>query len=96
MNTGAAYHKFDTCGKTHTPDKFGMLCAVQSRDLNAICSKMENVFEQFIEVPNRVDIKQIMRSHNAIGTCMSGSGPTVLGIFNTKDDVESTVDEFKK
>lgn len=95
VNTGYAYKQFDEQGKLHTPDKFGMLCAIQSRDLNDICSKMENVFEQFIEVPNRVDMKEIMRNNGAIGTCMSGSGPTVFGIFNDKESAEKSAEELK-
>lgn len=95
VNTGYAYKQFDEQGKLHTPDKFGMLSAIQSRDLNDICSKMENVFEQFIEVPNRVDMKEIMRNNGAIGTCMSGSGPTVFGIFNDKESAEKSAEELK-
>lgn len=96
VNTGYAYKQFDEQGKVHTPDKFGMLCAMQSRDLELICSKMENVFEQFIEVPNRVDMKQIMRSNNAIGTCMSGSGPTVFGIFTSEADALTAAADIEK
>lgn len=95
VNTGYAYNQFDNEGKVHTPDKLGMLCAIQSRDLAQICSKMENVFEQFIEVPNRIDMKQIMRNNNALGTCMSGSGPTVFGIFENKNDAEKAAEELK-
>lgn len=94
VNTGYAYHQFDEHGKCHTPDKLGMLFAMQSRDLNQICAKMENVFEQFIEVPDRVDIKQIMRENGAIGTCMSGSGPTIFGIFSNKEDAENAADSL--
>jgi 4-diphosphocytidyl-2-C-methyl-D-erythritol kinase len=95
VNTAYAYHQFDECGKVHTPDKFGMLCAMQSRDLEQICSKMENVFEQFIEVPNRIDIKQIMRDNGAIGVCMSGSGPTIFGIFNDKTQAQKAAESLK-
>lgn len=95
VNTGYAYSQFDKCGKVHTPDKFGMLCAMQSRDLKAICSKMENVFEQFIEVPNRIDMKDIMRKNGALGVCMSGSGPTVFGIFTSKEEAEKASIELQ-
>lgn len=84
VNTGFAYRQFDECGKTHTPDKLGMLYAMQSRDLKAICMKMENVFEQFIAVDYKVEIKDVMRNNGALGVCMSGSGPTVFGIFEDK------------
>ncbi len=95
VNTGKAYSQFDTCGKVHTPDKMGMLYAMQSRDLKEICSKMENVFEQFIEVPNKVDIKNVMRDEGALGVCMSGSGPTVFGIFDDKEKAESAAGKLK-
>ncbi len=95
VNTAFAYKQFDENGKVHTPDKFGMLCAMQSRDLTDICSKMENVFEQFIDVPNRVDIKEIMRNSGASGVCMSGSGPTVFGIFDDKEKAQSACEKLK-
>lgn len=95
VNTGKAYSCFDTCGKVHTPDKMGMLYAMQSRDLKEICLKMENVFEQFIEVPNKVDIKNVMRDEGALGVCMSGSGPTVFGIFNDKEKAEAAAGKLK-
>ena len=89
VNTGQAYKSFDENGKIRTPDNFGMLCAVQNRDLKQIASKLDNVFEQFIEVPTRVDIKSTMYNNGALGACMSGSGPTVFGIFENKNSAES-------
>ncbi|MCD7796625.1 MAG: 4-(cytidine 5'-diphospho)-2-C-methyl-D-erythritol kinase [Clostridiales bacterium] len=95
VSTGKAYSDFDKFGKEHTPDKFDMLCAVQSRELTDICARMENVFEQFIEVPGKVDIKNIMRSNGALGVCMSGSGPTVFGIFADKESAEKAVPQLQ-
>lgn len=95
VNTAYAYRRFDECGKAHTPDKLGMLYAMQSRDLKSIAKKMENVFEQFIAVDNKVEIKSIMRNHNALGVCMSGSGPTVFGIFENKEDANNALNEIK-
>ncbi len=95
VNTGYAYKQFDHFGKIRTPDKFGMLCAMQSRSLTAICSKMENVFEQFIEVPKRIDIKEILKKNGALGVCMSGSGPTVFGIFDNRENAQDAADELR-
>lgn len=96
VNTGLAYKQFDEFGKNHTPDKLGMLCAMQSRELTNIASKMENVFEQFIDVPNRIEIKEIMKNNNALGVCMSGSGPSIFGIFTDKNDALKSCEELKK
>lgn len=95
VNTGKAYGLFDTMGKTHNPDPLGMLCAVQSRDLKTISESMENVFEQFVEVPGRIEMKEIMRECGALGVCMSGSGPTVFGIFENKEQAQEAAEKIK-
>ncbi len=95
VNTGAAFAQFDEEGKQHAPDALGMLFALQSRDLIDIASHLENVFEQFIEVPSRIYIKEIMRKNGALGACMSGSGPTVYGIFLNKEDAQKAADELQ-
>ncbi|MCR5208551.1 MAG: 4-(cytidine 5'-diphospho)-2-C-methyl-D-erythritol kinase [Eubacterium sp.] len=94
VNTKSAFSQFDSNGKTHNPDCLGMLCAVQSRNLKDISSRLENVFEQFIEVPNRIYMKEIMRNNGALGACMSGSGPTVYGIFEDKENAENAAREL--
>ena len=94
INTGKAYELFDKSGKNHTPDKLGMLCALQNKSLAEICERLENVFEQFIDVPQRIEIKNTLRKHNALGACMSGSGPTVYGIFESKDDAQAAFEEL--
>lgn len=96
VNTGYAYSQFDNFGKTHTPDKFGMLCAMQNRNLIEISSKMENVFEQFIEVPGRYEIKDIMKQNGALGVCMSGSGPSLFGIYTDKNKASVAKKELEK
>ena len=57
---------------------------------------MENVFEQFIRVDNKVEIKTVMRDNGALGVCMSGSGPTVFGIFEDKELAEKAAAELKE
>ncbi len=95
VNTAKAYAMFDECGKTHSPNCLDMLVAVQTRDLPLISSHLENVFEQFIEVPDRIEIKEIMRKNGALGVCMSGSGPSIYGIFNDKDSAEAALENLK-
>ena len=95
VNTGIAFSEFDTNGKSHSPDCLGMLKAVQSRDLADISSRLENVFEQFIEVPNRVDMREVMRNSGALGVCMSGSGPTIFAIFDDSEKAENAAENIK-
>jgi len=65
-----------------------MLRALVTGDQKEIFRLVGNVFEQVIEVPDRVDIKAIMRGTGAETSCMSGSGPTIYGIFTSKEDAE--------
>lgn len=54
-----------------------------------------NVFEQALEVPGRVDIKDICNKNGAVASCMTGSGSAVYGIFKEKADAERAITELK-
>ncbi len=96
VSTGEAYKAFDTAQKVRHLDRDGILAAAMSKDTFGIYSRVENVFEQFIDVPERVIIKAEMRKHNAACCCMSGSGPSVFGIFEDEADTEACFDSLKK
>ncbi|NCC87793.1 MAG: 4-(cytidine 5'-diphospho)-2-C-methyl-D-erythritol kinase [Clostridia bacterium] len=96
VSTAQAYAQFDTLSYCRHLDKEGMLRAVVDGDINRICSCMGNVFEQFVEVLDRVEIKRIMRKHNSIGRCMSGSGPTVFGVFTSEEDAQNCASQLKE
>ena len=95
VSTGKAYAAFDTADKVRHLDTKGMLLCCVNNDWNGISDKVGNVFEQFIEVTDRTVIKGIMRNHNCLCTCMSGSGPSVFGIFDNKEKAEKCFDELK-
>lgn len=95
VSTSLAYHQYDDCGNQYTPHKFSMLCSVQNGDLEAVGNGLANVFEQFIEVPQRVGIKKVMLDNGAIGACMSGSGPTVFGLFLQAEDAKKAASQLK-
>lgn len=54
-----------------------------------------NVFEQALEVPGRVDIKDICNKNGAVASCMTGSGSAVYGIFENLEAAEKSADELK-
>lgn len=96
VSTAAAYSAFDTAERVRHLDKTGMLQAVINEDLQSVYSKVDNVFEQFIDVSDRVIIKNIMRNHGAKCACMSGSGPSVFGIFEDKKEAEKCLEALRK
>lgn len=96
VSTGAAYSAFDSAERVRHLDTHEMLSAVCSKDRDSYLKHIGNVFEQFIDVPDRVVIKGIMRENNAITSCMSGSGPSVFGIFNNAFDAQNCIAEMKE
>lgn len=69
------------------PDIDGMVQAIEESDLNKIVTLMGNVLEEVTikEYPVIQEIKDAMIKNGALNAMMSGSGPTVFGIFTDFD-----------
>lgn len=96
VSTGEAYAAFDKAERVRHLDTRGMLIAAATKDKKGVFDRVDNVFEQFIDVPDRVVIKSVMRKYGCECCCMSGSGPSVFGIFEKKEDAEKCLGELKK
>lgn len=66
------------------PDIDGMIAAIEQEDLRKIAAKMENVLESVTvkAYPVIAQIKEVMREQGALNALMSGSGPTVFGLYD--------------
>lgn len=74
--------KIDTV-KIH-PDIDAQLKAIEESDIYTLCEKMGNVLET-VTIPAHPIIEQIkddMKEAGALNALMSGSGPTVFGVFD--------------
>ena len=91
VSTKTAYEnlKLDDPAVVH-PDIDGMVTAVRNGDLDGMISRMGNVFEPGIisKYPVIQEIKDLMESNGERKAMMSGSGPTVFGIFDDKEKME--------
>ena len=67
------------------PDVDSMIEAMRQKDLGLLCARMGNVLETVTipAYPVINEIKRTMIDNGAIGSMMSGSGPTVFGIFDS-------------
>lgn len=68
---------------TKHPDVDGMVAAIRDGSLAGVLSRMENVLEG-VTIPKRPEIQRLKDTMTAAGAeraLMSGSGPTVFGIF---------------
>jgi 4-diphosphocytidyl-2-C-methyl-D-erythritol kinase len=80
------------------PDIDGMIDALKAGSLEGIAGRMENVLETvtLLKHPEISQIKQVMRSEGALNAMMSGSGPTVFGIFDDKEKGERARDILRQ
>ncbi len=72
---------------TSRPDIDGMAEALRQGDLKGITNRMANVMETVTEkkYPIITDIKKMMLGTGAMNAVMSGSGPSIFGVFLNKD-----------
>ena len=97
VSTKEVYTRLDSHKIEVHPDVDGMIRAIGQGDLLQIASKLGNVLESVTAKMHPVisQIKQEMIATGAIGSLMSGSGPTVFGIYNRRADVENAVNALK-
>lgn len=80
------------------PDIDGMVEAIRNGDLHGITARMENVLETVTEktYPVISELKEKMREEGALNALMSGSGPTVFGIFEEEDKAQKAADRIRE
>ncbi len=83
VSTKLVYESLDMNGVDEHPDIDGLIDAIRRKDINGVCGCMGNVLENVTVplYPVIESIKKDMLEHGAINAMMSGSGPTVFGIF---------------
>ena len=86
VSTKMVYEKIDSRRIVEHPDIDGIIEGLKEGDVTKIASCMGNVLEQVTveEYPVIDKIKKLMNKGGAKGAMMSGSGPTVFGIFTEK------------
>jgi len=70
------------------PDTQGVLAALKAGDLAGVARRMYNVFEDVVERRPAAEIaaiKAALIDRGALGASMSGSGPSVFGLFERSD-----------
>lgn len=75
-----------------------IISCMEENDLKCLGKKIGNVMEEPIIAENPIiaRIKDKMMKNGALGALMSGSGPTVFGIFDDYDKILQAKDQLKK
>ena len=80
------------------PDTAGMLKALECGDLDGIAHRIYNVFEDVLprKYAQVFEIKKKLLDLGAITASMTGSGPTVFGLFTNEERAKIAAHELKK
>lgn len=91
VSTAFVYGNLHADRLTYHPDIDGMVRALQTGNLRGITDRLGNVLETVTikEYPIIEEIKKLMRSMGAENALMSGSGPSVFGIYTDRKAAEA-------
>mgnify|MGYP000260141590 FL=1 len=97
VSTRLVYEQLDMGGIQKHPDIDGIIRAIEAQDVVRIAQSMGNVLENVTVplYPVIETIKQDMLSHGAINAMMSGSGPTVFGIFDDRSKLREATEALR-
>ncbi len=98
VSTKAVYGKLNANELKSHPDIDGMVEAIKENDLYGVASRLENVLETVTipDYPIIKELKDFMLEHNALNALMSGSGPTVFGLYDDEKVARKAFELLKK
>ncbi|SHM20146.1 4-diphosphocytidyl-2-C-methyl-D-erythritol kinase [Caldanaerovirga acetigignens] len=90
VSTREVYNRLKINSIKKRPETQTVIESIKKGDLEGIAKGLCNVLEEvtFAQHPELRKFKEMLKERGAFGSLMSGSGPTVYGIFETKKDAE--------
>lgn len=98
VSTPMVYKKYDEMKKTSHPDVDKMLRGIEEYDYKTVVSSMSNALEPVTVSIHPVisEIEANIENTGALKAMMSGSGPTVFGIFEAQSDAVYCAEKMKE
>lgn len=88
------------CGKIRRrPDTSGVIESLKRGDLTGVARRMYNVFEDVLPERCQTAVKEIKHTlivHGALGAVMTGTGPTVFGLFDDPVSAQAAYQSLKE
>ena len=84
--------------QANKPNIDALMKDIREKDFDGVCAHMGNVLES-VTIPNYpviAEIKQQMMRSGAKASMMSGSGPTVFGLFEDGETAKRALREMKR
>lgn len=98
VSTKYVYTTLDLNTDTVHPDIDGMKKALEDRNLYGITEQMGNVLQD-VTIPAYPEVERIkeqMKTLGAVNAMMSGSGPTVFGIFDNEEKAQKACQKLRE
>ena len=98
VSTAGIYGRLDSIGDYVHPDIDALMDAIESGDNAALGKSLGNVLENVTmsDVGEIAKLKEVMTDMGAYGALMTGSGPTVFGLFADLDMAEDCKRNIEK
>ncbi len=96
VSTKEAYESIDKCQDHDLKNPTNILDALKQGDLKYLCENLFNRFEENTQEKEIEKIKKLLIDNGSLGACMSGSGPSVYGIFKSFESAKSCEKLMKK
>ena len=96
--TKEVYQEIDSVDILEHPDNKGMMAALNQGDYEGVCAYLSNVMETVTAAKRRQigEIKSFLAENGADGTLMSGSGPTVYGLFSDESRAKTAAKMLRR
>ena len=98
VSTKYVYTTLDLNTDTVHPDIDGMKKALEDGNLYGITERMGNVLQE-VTIPAYPEVERIkeqMKALGAVNAMMSGSGPTVFGIFDNEEKAQKACQKLRE
>ena len=81
------------------PDTTGVIRALEEGDLPGVARRIFNIFEEILPFRKRGQVEELkgeLLRRGALGAGMSGTGPTVFGLFEREEKGRAAEEELRK
>lgn len=97
ISTPELFQAVDRENITARPDASAMVDALERGSLDRVAAALGNVFAPIVfrDHPEMTEIQNTLLSHGALNAAMTGSGPTMFGLFSEKPAAEAAYAALK-
>lgn len=98
VSTAFVYKNLHADRLRRHPDIDGMVESIKKGELSGITARMENVLETvtIAHYPVIAQMKEFLKEQGALNALMSGSGPTVFGVFEKEETARAAYEAMRQ